>query len=609
MIGGSPRRLLGRTLGLFALLLLIPALGFGWMGWRSVEREHQFRLDSLAQRARSAVARRVDEVVIDLERLRQRESLRPWYEWKSVYVPGSLTYETVAFQRNTLADKATDPRIRGRFEWERGPRGVHRVPRVLRGDQDGDGASEALARALEAEHGDRLRRMLDEATPLGRGQGWTQRTHPLWLVAANEESGQLLEEQAHAQRLGEIDVPYIENFRRRVAEGFVEIDYGPFRYIVGEPDGEGPPLIAVRLVHIPATHATRREVRTARWLLQGYALDPRAAFPDGWTSAGGIEMVRADAAPLDDLRGAARGDLARRLGASTNDGSFRMRLHPGLVLLARPDRAEAESARQGSRGRFLWLGFGLFTLVAVGFGLLWREVRREVELARRKEDFIAAITHELKTPLTGIRMYADMLKAGWVASPDAAEGYATRILDETGRLGHLVDQVLDLAALERGVARVNAQPGDLGAAVVDAAGLMQPKAAEAGLELVTDVAEELPEVTFDPRLVRPLILNLLDNAIKYGARGTTKEVGVRVATEGERVVVTVFDHGDGIPPALRKKIFEPFQRAGGELTRDAPGVGIGLALVKRYAEAHNARIVVESEVGKGTQVSVRFRVG
>ena len=77
----------------------------------------------------------------------------------------------------------------------------------------------------------------------------------------------------------------------------------------------------------------------------------------------------------------------------------------------------------------------------------------------------------------------------------------------------------------------------------------------------------------------------------------------------EARVVTVFDHGDGIPPALRKKIFEPFQRAGGELTRDAPGVGIGLALVKRYAEAHNARIVVESEVGKGTQVSVRFRVG
>jgi signal transduction histidine kinase len=251
---------------------------------------------------------------------------------------------------------------------------------------------------------------------------------------------------------------------------------------------------------------------------------------------------------------------------------------------------------------------GLVVVVVLGFVVLMRGVRREVALARRKEDFIAAITHELKTPLTGIRMYADMLKQGFAASREASEKYANRILDETKRLGHLVDQVLDLAALERGVADVNARPGDLGEAVADAVSLMAPKADEAGVPLSVDVEPGLPSVSFDPRLVRPLVLNLVDNAIKYSDRSETKDVRVSVRRDADRVVVAVADRGVGIDPEARKALFEPFQRAGDELTRNAPGVGIGMALVKRYADAHRARVVVDSESGVGTTIAVRFPV-
>jgi signal transduction histidine kinase len=203
-------------------------------------------------------------------------------------------------------------------------------------------------------------------------------------------------------------------------------------------------------------------------------------------------------------------------------------------------------------------------------------------------------------------MFAEMLKHGWAGTAEKSERYATRILDETDRLGNLVDQVLDLAALERGVADVNATVGDLGEAVADAAALMQAKADEAGASLAVDIAPDLPRISFDARLVRPLVLNLIDNAIKYSGRSDIKAVRVSVRAEGERVVVRVADQGEGISPAARKTLFEPFQRAGDEMTRTAPGVGIGMALVKRYADAHRARVVVDSEVGVGTTIAVRF---
>jgi len=240
--------------------------------------------------------------------------------------------------------------------------------------------------------------------------------------------------------------------------------------------------------------------------------------------------------------------------------------------------------------------------------VLVRSVRREVLLARRKEDFIAAITHELRTPLTGIRMYADMLRQGWVESPEAADKYAGHILDETKRLGHLVDQVLDLAALERGVATLHAQPGDLGGAVTSAVALIEPRAREAGVALSVKIEEALPLVSFDPKLVRPLVLNLVDNAIKYSAKAEVRTVRAAVRREGERVVLSVADRGIGIPLKAQKTIFDPFQRGGAELTRTTTGVGIGLALVKRYADAHKARVQLTSAPGRGTTIEVFFRL-
>ena len=106
--------------------------------------------------------------------------------------------------------------------------------------------------------------------------------------------------------------------------------------------------------------------------------------------------------------------------------------------------------------------------------------------------------------------------------------------------------------------------------------------------------------------MRPLVLNLVENAIKYSERAPLKDVRVGLVRQGDRLVLTVADHGVGIALEAQGRLFQPFHRGGDEMTRAAPGVGIGLALVKRYADVHRAKVTLESEPGRGTTVTVRF---
>jgi signal transduction histidine kinase len=184
--------------------------------------------------------------------------------------------------------------------------------------------------------------------------------------------------------------------------------------------------------------------------------------------------------------------------------------------------------------------------------------------------------------------------------------YAGRFVEVSGRLARLVDRVLDLAAVERGLVKASAVPGDLGEAVRTAVATCEPASAEAGVPVRVEVEEGLPLVPFDAALVRQIVVNLVDNAVKYSARSATKDVLVSVRRDGDDVALAVADRGVGIEPEDRPRLFAPFQRGGREETRTAPGVGLGLALVKRYAEAHRAKVSLESEPGKGTTVTVLF---
>lgn len=624
------RGLPGRATFLLALVLVLPAAGFSALGWRSLEREHAVRVLEMGRAVDDAVVRRVGLLRAELERIRTSEGLRDPTLWQEEHLPRSFEEVGLAFQATPLVPSPAEPLVRGWFQWELldgAPIGAR--PEVF------PAGSAALAEQLGAAYGGDLALRLERAPDdiALRGRAALVRRYPLRFIAANEERGQLLEELLHlnqrsarrplqvtARGEGGGATPYIDSFERRTQGDLqVAVHLTPFRWLARAEGAAGPELVLWRLVWIPAEHEERREVRRDRWFIQGAAFDLSSRLPRVWEKEGSSEIGGGGALARSQPPPTVRVDLLDELEAETaslvrlppSGSGDRAALLPGpnpdLLFVGRVAPGAVEGAWTKMRDRFLLLLAGLAAILAGGFVLLVRMLRGEHALLRRKEDFIAAITHELKTPLTGIRMYAEMLKEGWVDSPASAERYAERIIGESERLGHLVNQVLDLAALERGVAQLHARSGDLGAAVEEAVGLMQSRAREQGVTLDLDIEPGLAPVTFDPRLVKPLVLNLLDNAIKYGGRAEHPTVVIRVARDGERTVVSVADRGPGIDPAVRRALFQPFQRAQGELTRDTPGIGIGLALVKRYADAHRARVVVDSEAGRGTTVSVRFR--
>jgi signal transduction histidine kinase len=251
--------------------------------------------------------------------------------------------------------------------------------------------------------------------------------------------------------------------------------------------------------------------------------------------------------------------------------------------------------------------------VALALASLWHNVRAQVRLARRKDDFISAVSHELRTPLTSIRMYAEMLERNWVKSDDKRTEYQRNLRQESERLSRLVDNVLDFSRIQKGRKKYAFEPGDLNASVAAVCDIMRPYAEQYGFALRRDLGT-LPQVAFDRDAVTQIAVNLIDNAVKYARGAEDKTITVRTRLDGPCVVLEVEDRGPGIPSRLRKKVFEQFYRCDEDLpATDKPphasavaGTGLGLTLVKRFAEAHRGSVEIASAQPTGVIVRVRL---
>jgi two-component system phosphate regulon sensor histidine kinase PhoR len=219
-----------------------------------------------------------------------------------------------------------------------------------------------------------------------------------------------------------------------------------------------------------------------------------------------------------------------------------------------------------------------------------------------KSEFISNVSHELKTPLSIISMFGEMLTLGRTKSPEQAHEYAEIIWRESVRLGRLIDNVLDFAKIERNANVYELADGDLGEVVERALELSQRRVQGAEMTLETDVATDLPPVRLDANAYTLAVLNLIDNAIKYAPEG--KRIAVDLARKDDRLVLSVRDFGPGIDPEEHAKIFDRFYRARAIRLKPIRGSGIGLALVRHIARAHGGDIAVESEVGKGSTFSM-----
>ena len=251
--------------------------------------------------------------------------------------------------------------------------------------------------------------------------------------------------------------------------------------------------------------------------------------------------------------------------------------------------------------------FYLALVLAVGgtmFGayLLWRDFEREFRLADLQSQFVASVSHELKTPLTAIRMFAETMQMGRARGRETESEYLETIVSECERLSRLVDDVLQFSKMERGHKVYRFRPSDLASVVDSACRAMQYPVREQGIDLRTSIAEDMPPVRADRDALEQAILNLLSNALKYS--GNSRLIEVELEREEREAAIRVTDHGVGIPAEEQERIFERFYRVQTTENQRIPGTGIGLALVEHTAKAHGGRVEVRSAPGQGSAFTI-----
>jgi len=251
---------------------------------------------------------------------------------------------------------------------------------------------------------------------------------------------------------------------------------------------------------------------------------------------------------------------------------------------------------------------GAVTVILGGLAGLGFALRRARRLSDLKSEFISNVSHELKTPLSIISMFGEMLANGRTKSPEQAHEYAEIIWRESVRLGRLIDNVLDFAKIERGTDMYEFDDDvDVAEVVERAIELSSRRVNAAEMTLEHDIEDDLPTVRMDANAFTLAVLNLIDNAIKYAADG--KKIALSLHQHASRtmppsVMLSVRDWGSGIDPDEQEQIFERFYRARSIRLKPIRGSGIGLALCRHIARAHGGDVAVESTPGKGSTFSI-----
>lgn len=275
---------------------------------------------------------------------------------------------------------------------------------------------------------------------------------------------------------------------------------------------------------------------------------------------------------------------------------------PGAVV------ANAEVALPGGGIRHLRVTAGVVGENASGRAarvLLLYDITQLKAYENLRSDFIANLTHEIRTPLSAICGYAETLLLG-VDNADARQRFLAIIERQAHRLARLVDDLVSLSDLERGLTpltREDLQPRRLLEEVVE---LIQEQAERQGVRLVIECPPELPALKGDHDRLHQVLINLLDNAVKYSSAGGVVTLAARMAPGGEAIELVVADRGEGIPAQYIPRLTERFYRVDQARSRELGGTGLGLAIVKHIVQLHHGELLIESRVREGTTVTVRI---
>jgi len=407
--------------------------------------------------------------------------------------------------------------------------------------------------------------------------------------AARTGSSAYLEELSFAAMVEENIVPVL---KERIAYS---------QYANEPPKGRFP--LAVGTSRVLVSYARLADVPNDRFLYAGFCwnLDDvrNRLFPE---AAAKVERESGITVRLAEPAGPATAVPDRPVPENTLTMSAPGFPFPWRYAVARSDLGDLERA---ARRENLLIGIllaGLVGLTSLGAFLLVRDVSRQAETAAMKSRFIDTISHELKTPLTLIRLYGETLKnRRYLPEEGRREAYEI-ITGESERLSNMISNILDMSRIERDVWEFHLESGSIAEAVKSTLESYRYHLERKGFIVREDIETEIPPVKFDREALASVVVNLLSNAMKFSPG--TKEVFIRVFQKDGEAVLQVADKGIGISRQDAGRIFERFYRSPKAAGHDAGGSGLGLTIVKHIVEAHGGRIAVESEPGRGSVFSV-----
>jgi len=251
----------------------------------------------------------------------------------------------------------------------------------------------------------------------------------------------------------------------------------------------------------------------------------------------------------------------------------------------------------------------LVLAIGVGSWLIVSNLNSELKLARQKTDFVSNVSHELKTPLTSIRMFSELLAEGRVTDATKQRSYLNIITAEAARLTRLINNVLDFSRMESGEKKYNFQPCDLTEVVRTTAETFRPHLEASGFKFDCELPGAPIAVRGDADALAQIIVNLLSNAEKYSNGG--KEITLQLAQKQSplpHAEIKVLDRGVGIPRGSEEKVFEKFYRAHDLLSSGVQGSGLGLTIARQIARAHGGDVVYEPREGGGSCFVLRLPI-